>query len=42
MFIPASGEKCFCLNESTYVQLNLGKTQTMTRQLRDLLATALC
>lgn len=42
MFIHASGEKYFCLNERTYVQLNLGRTQIMAYKIRGLLETALC
>lgn len=42
MFKHASGEKWFCLNDSTYVHLSLGKTETMSCQIIDLLATALC
>lgn len=43
MFKHASGEKWFYLNDSTYVQLSLGKTETIRpRQIIDLLATALC
>lgn len=41
MFIHALGAKCLCLNESTFVQFSLGMTETMTCQIRDLLATAL-
>lgn len=44
MFIHASGAKYFCLKKSTYVQLSLSlpMAETMTHQVRDLLAAALC